>query len=307
MSKDRREFLRLSALLASGLMLPFYSCNSGAERQEQAADTTATAANSTTTAGEVIDRFGIQLWTVKEQMLQDPKETLRQLASYGYTQIEGFEGEKGLFWGMSNREFNSFIEELGMRLVASHAGVKENFEAKAAQAGEIGMQYLIDPYEGPQESLDDYKRMAERFNQLGQICKNNGLRFAYHNHDYTFQEVEGVIPQTILVEQTDPELVDFEMDIYWVVAAGADPQRFLREYPNRYRLGHVKDRMKDVPATETNASTVLGTGMIDYASILKTARQNGMEYFIVEQERFDNTTPLESSKRNAAYMRTLTI
>lgn len=303
MPNNRREFLRLSALLASGLVLPFYSCDSGSNRQaQQTGDTTATVG---TKSGKALEQFGIQLWTVKEDMAKDPRETLRQLASYGYKQIESFEGQQGIFWGMSNKEFKTFVEDLGMQLVASHTNVKENFEAKVAQAAEIGMKFMIDPYEGPQKSLDDFKRMAERFNQYGEICKKNGLRFAYHNHDYTFQEIEGTIPQNLLLEQTDKDLVDFELDMYWVAAAGGNIEQQLKEHSGRYRLGHVKDRRKGAASEDKEASTLLGTGSIDYASVLKTARENGMEYFIVEQERFDNTTPLESSKQNAAYMKSL--
>lgn len=308
MSKDRREFLRLSALLASGIMLPFYSCNSGDSREQQASDTTATSTSGTADAGEVIDTFGIQLWSVKEDMLKDPKGTLKQLASHGYKQIESFEGQKGIFWGMSNKEFKDYVESLGMTLVSTHANVKENLEKKAAQGAEVGMKYLIDPYEGAQASLDDYKRMAERFNQYGKVCQENGLRFAYHNHEYTFKEVDSVVPQLILLEQTDPELVDFELDMYWIVAAGLDAEQHLKQHSGRYKLGHVKDRKKGVGVDVREASTELGKGSINYASVLRTAKDNGMEYFIVEQELFENgNNPIESSKQNAEYMKNLKV
>jgi sugar phosphate isomerase/epimerase len=297
MASSRREFLRLSALVSTSLVLPFVACGPSASKEKKQ-----TVKQNENTAASGIASFGIQLWTVKEAMHENPQETLRQLASFGYKQIESFEGEKGMFWGMKPAEFKTFVEDLGMTLLASHCNVKENFEAKVEQAAEIGMEYLIDPYEGPQESLDDYRRMAERFNSLGELCKQHNLRFAYHNHDYTFKEVAGEMPQDILLKQTNPELVDFELDIYWVVTAGADPEKYFREYPNRFRLCHVKDRLTEVAAAETNASTVLGKGTIDYPRILATARENGMQHYLVEQERFEGMTPLESSKLNAAYM-----
>lgn len=297
MPNNRRDFVRLSLLAASGLLLPFTSCNPS-KKEEQNSESGVSAEEDF-----VFKNFGIQLWTVKDEMAKDPKEVLRQLASYGYTQIESFEGGKGMFWGMKNTEFRDYMEELGIVLLASHANVKENLEVKASQAAEIGMKYLIDPHEGPQKSLDDFKRMAERFNKYGQICKSNGIRFAYHNHDYSFRELEGQIPHKLLLENTDPELVDFEMDIYWVVTAGADPEEYLKNYPGRFRLGHVKDRIINAEATETNASTELGAGSINYAAIIKTAQANGMEYFIAEQERFDERTPLQSSEKNARYLK----
>ncbi|WP_224998434.1 sugar phosphate isomerase/epimerase [Cesiribacter sp. SM1] len=305
MSNNRREFLRLSAsLLASGLVLPFISCDSSTNNNQQAAADTTGTAGTTANNGAQID-FGIQLWTVKQDMAQDPKGTLQKLASYGYKQIESFEGDKGIFWGMTNKEFSDYLQSLGMTIISTHANVKENLEMKAQQAAEIGMKYVIDPYEGPQQSLDDFKRMAERFNEYGQICQKHGVKFAYHNHDYTFKEIEGVVPQTLLLEQTDPALVDFELDMYWVAAGGGNIEDSLKKHSGRYKLGHVKDRMKG--ATEGDASTVIGEGSIDYQPILKVAKNNGMEYFFVEQERFDNDSPMESSRKNAEAMKNFRI
>lgn len=294
-------------MLASGLVLPFIGCDSGSSSQQGAViDTTASTA-SAARAGAAIDTFGIQLWSVKQEMLQDPRGTLTKLASYGYKQIEGFEGEKGLFWGMTNKEFKALMDELNMSFIASHAAVEKDLDQKAQQASEIGMNYLIDPHEGGKATLDDYKRMAERFNKNGEICKKHGIKFAYHNHDYTFKEIDGVLPQNLLIEQTDKDLVDFELDLYWVVAAGNDPAQQLNQHKGRYKLVHVKDKLKNVATAEEEGSTILGQGSIDYPSILKTAKDNGVEYFIVEQEHFKNTTPMQSSEQNSAYMKNIRI
>lgn len=303
MNKNRRQFIKLSAVVAAGLSLPIYSCGTAGEGRRQEGNSA--AANGATAS--TLDTFGIQLYTLKDEMARDHKEVLRELSSFGYRQIESFEGEAGMFWGMKNTEFKNFADDLNLDLIASHCNFQENFEQKAAQAGEIGMKYLIAPWIGPQESIDAYKRMADRFNAAGEVCKRNGLRFAYHNHDYTFVEQEGQIPQRVLMDNTDPELVDFELDMYWVVVAGADPQEYLSTYSNRFKLGHVKDRRTDATAEETHASAVLGTGLIDYQPILATAREHGMEYFFVEQEEFKNTTPLESARKNAEYMKKLEI
>lgn len=300
MKNNRRQFLKLSALAATGLVLPMYSCGTGERAGGTAASTASEAASK-----EALDRFGIQLWTVKEEMAKNPKEVLSQLASYGYKQIESFEGQQGMFWGMSNTEFKDYVDSIGMSIISSHANVKENLDQKAEQAAAIGMQYLISPYEGAQESLDDWKRMAERFNRDGETCRKHGLRFAYHNHGYTFVDIEGETPQKVLLENTDPDLVDFEMDIYWVVTAGADPEEYLRQYPNRFRLGHLKDRKEDAAPDEREASTILGTGAIDYERILSIAKENGMEYYIYEQERFDKAPPLAASERSADYLKDL--
>ena len=197
------------------------------------------------------------------------------------------------------------MDELGMNFISSHCDISKDFERKAAEAAAIGMKYLICPYKGPQKSLDDFKRFADEFNEKGDICKKNGIRFAYHNHDYSFKLLEGQMPQDVMMNLTNKDTVDYEMDIYWVVAAGQDPEAWLKKYKDRFRLCHVKDRTKG--ATEAADTCTLGQGSIDYSKILKTARKNGMEYYIVEQEKYAGTTPLKASEDNAAYMKKLKI
>ncbi len=298
---DRRRFLRYSgAITAGALILPQWACNNAGTENSEATGTEATEPEKGS-----LENFGLQLYTLRGDFPQDPKGILAKVAEFGYTQVEGYEGDQGLFWGMTNTEFKERLDMLGLTMVASHCNINENFEEKAAQAAEIGVKYLIAPYVGPQATLDDYKKLADTFNEKGEICKQNGLRFAYHNHGYSFQETEGQIPQEVFMDNTDAGLVDFEMDIYWVVTGGADPIAYLEKYPNRWRLCHVKDRLKEAPAAEQDASTDLGTGSIDYPKILGVAEKMGMEYYIVEQERYDNSTPLESAKVDAEYMKTL--
>jgi sugar phosphate isomerase/epimerase len=247
--------------------------------------------------------FGLQLYTLRDEMPKDPKGVLQQVASFGYKQIESYEGQQGMFWGMSNTDFKKYMDDLGMKIVASHADINTNFEKKAADAAAIGMKYLICPWLGPQKTLDDYKKAADNFNKKGEICKSNGIRFAYHNHDYSFKKMDGQIPQEVMMNATDTSLVDFEMDIYWVAAAGEDIEAWLKKYKNRFRLCHVKDRNK-TPGTNNGQNSVnLGTGSINWPSVLKTAKENGMEYFIVEQEYYAGTTPLKAVEANAGYMK----
>ena len=222
MQNNRRDFLKMSAFAAAGMSLPF-------------------SGNSLFAANK-LPAFGLQLWTVKEDMLADPKGTLKKIASFGYKQIESFEGDKGIFWGMGNKDFKKYMDDLGMTIISSHCNIQSDFERKAAEAAAIGMKYLICPSKGPQPNIDAFKKFADEFNKCGKITKANGLRFAYHNHDYPFKAVNGQIPQDVMMDNTDKDLVDFEMDIYWVVAAGADPLAYFKKYPNRFRLCHVKDQ-----------------------------------------------------------------
>ena len=281
----RRRFLKMSAAFAGLSQLSLLSCSSDA-------------------AAQGAYPFGIQLYSLRDDMPADPDAVLQQLAQFGYQQIQSYEGPAGMFWGRSPADFGRFVRgELGMDLVASHCSIEENFERKANDAAEAGMQHLICPLIGPQDSLDEYRRYADRFNRCGEICRDVGLRFAYHNHHYTFFALDGTIPHDVLMQNTDPELVDFELDIFWLVAAGQDPLVWLRKYPGRFAFSHVKDRLPNMPADSFSASTTLGQGTIDYPSILPVAYEQGMRYFMVEQESYAGTTPLESARDNAVYMR----
>jgi sugar phosphate isomerase/epimerase len=285
--QNRRSFLKATGTLASGLLIG---------RSAFSMDDFATNGS--------IKKFGLQLYSLRNDMPNNPKGVLKQVASFGYKQIESYEGKQGMFWGMTNKEFKKYMDELGMTIVSSHCNINSDFETKAAQAGEIGMKYLICPsLGGANKSIDDFKRAAEKFNACGDICKKNGLKFAYHNHGYSFEQMEGQLPQDILMQNTNKDTVDFEMDIYWVVTAGADPIAWLDKYPGRWKLCHVKDRKKGADAKEHDASVDLGTGSIDFKKILKASASKGMEYFIVEQERYDNSTPLKSAAADAAYMK----
>ncbi len=285
MRNDRRNFLRQSALLAGGTMLM-----PGQMLPEIAGKPS-------------LEKFGIQLYTLREDIPKDPKGIIKKLASFGYQQIEGFEGQQGMFWNMSPKDFKMFLNDLGLTMISSHCNIRDNFEEKAAQAAEVGMAYLICPYIGPQKSMDEWKKVTDLFNDCGRICKKEGIGFAYHNHEYTFKSFSGMIPHNFIMENTDPDLVDHQMDIYWVVTGGADPVDFLTRYPNRFRLCHVKDRIKG--ATDRDASCDLGTGSIDYPKILKIAADQGMQYYILEQERYDNSTPLKSAEHGAKYLKKL--
>ncbi len=303
MQNKRRAFLQNAGLLAAGsILMPQWACQSGAK---EAAATSTTAPAVTAAVKPSLDKFGIQLYTLRDVIPADPKGTLKELARFGFQQIEGYDGPQGLFWDMPHTEFKKYLDGLGLNMVSAHANINENFEEKAAQAAEIGMKYLICPYIGPQTSVDNWKKVTDKFNACGEICRKNGIRFAYHNHAYSFKAFSGMIPHDFIMDNTDPELVDHEMDIYWVVTGGADPEAYLKKYSNRFKLCHVKDRMKDAADDVREATCTLGTGKIDFPKILKTAKENGMEYFIMEQERYDNTTPMACAKDGADYLKKL--
>ncbi|HYM93183.1 MAG TPA: sugar phosphate isomerase/epimerase [Chitinophagaceae bacterium] len=289
MNYKRRDFLKLTGGLAiAGLASEsLVSSFSGDERKK-------------------LKEFGLQLYTLRDDLIKgNPRDILKQVANAGYNFIESYEGPKGIFWGMPYTDFKKYMDDLGIKIISSHCDINKNFQEKADEAAAIGMKYLLCPSIDAQKSADDYKKFAEKFNECGAICKKAGIRFGYHNHDHDFKIVDGQVAQDIYMENTDPNLVDFEMDIYWVVTAKQDPEAWMKKYSHRFRLCHIKDRAKG--ATEREAFCDLGTGGIDFPKILKTAKQNGMEYYIVEQEGYPNTTPLKAMAVDAEYMKKLKI
>jgi sugar phosphate isomerase/epimerase len=298
MTYNRRKFIQLSSGAAAALALTGIGCNSTPK-------TAGSGSGSGTGRINMARAFGIQLYTLRDDMPKDPKGVLKQLSGFGYNLVESYEGPMGMFWGMSNQEFRNYLDSINLTIVSSHCDYKKDLQKKAADAAAIGMKYLVCPWLGPQKSLDDFKRYADEFNKAGEVCKKEGIRFAYHNHDYTFKELEGQLPQDVLMNSTDSALVDFEMDYYWVVVAGHSPEEWMKKYPNRFRLCHIKDRKKNAPETEKFASCNLGDGSIDFTSIVKAGKANGMQYNLVEQELYDGTTPLKSSEANAKYMNKL--
>jgi sugar phosphate isomerase/epimerase len=278
--------------------------------------------------GPAIKEFGIQLWTLKEDMAKDPKATLKAVAEAGYKQIESFTGEKGIFWGMKAEEFKKYITDLGLNMISSHidpsftqkiSAPNDDFQKLVNEAAKVGVKYLINPFPGEFKTSEEWKKTAEGLNMQGVICKSAGLTMGYHNHHFEFlPTADGMIPEQYLLDNTDKDLVKFELDLYWVVKAGQDPIKWLNANKGRIHLVHVKDlhkkeRLQEIEMSEkpeegafwpAGASTTLGNGQINFPEVLKVANETGVKYFIVEQERFDNSTHLLDIKKDAQYMKT---
>ena len=239
-------------------------------------------------------QVGLQLYTVRELLEKDLKGTLQKIAAIGYKNMESAAGSKGHYYGMKPVEFTKMLGDMGMKLRSSHVMVGANgnkmpFETLqndtqklVDMAAESGQEFLTCAYLMPNErtSLDDYKRYVELFNKAGEACKKAGLQFAYHNHDFEFEKMDGQVPMDVLLAGVDKDLMKMELDLYWAVKSGNDPVAFFKKNPGRVAMWHVKDMDK----TEKKFFTEVGNGSIDFKPIFAQAKLSGMKYFFVEQD-----------------------
>jgi sugar phosphate isomerase/epimerase len=318
MKNSRRDFIKkygIAAVSGPIILQALASCKAKTEQ------------TTTKIAGKApsIEKFGLQLWTVKEDMAKDTRATLKAISDAGYTQIESFAGDQGIFWGMKPSEFKTYIGDLGMQMISSHINpdfttkkeTEDDFKKLVDDCASVGLSYVLNPFPGEIKTADEWKKITEGLNRQGEITKAAGLKMGYHNHHIEFLPTnDGSIPEEIMLKGTDADLVSFELDLYWVVKAGQDPEKWLKDYANRFKLVHIKDlykvdRLKEIESTEKNedpfwplgASTTLGNGRIDFGKVLKTAKDQGVDFYIVEQERFDKSSPLQDIKTNAEYMK----
>lgn len=247
--------------------------------------------------------IGLQLYTVRDKIQQNVKSTLEKVAQIGYNSVEaaGYNVNDSSFYGMPLKEFTSLLNSLGLTLNGSHTV----FELDAADkvigdAAAAGAKYIVYPYLADQfrSDLDGWKMSAEKFNKMGEIAKKNGIQFGYHNHNFEFVETDGQIPYDLLVSQTDPSLVTFEMDLYWVNRGGQNPIDYFKKYPGRFQLWHVKDMVK----TDDMFFAPVGTGRIDFQAIFAEKETSGMKYFFVEQDSFKDMDPFESIEISYKYL-----
>ncbi|MFI5245017.1 MAG: sugar phosphate isomerase/epimerase family protein [Gemmatimonadales bacterium] len=227
-----------------------------------------------------LDAVGLQLYTVRSRMSQDVEGTLAKVAEIGYREVE--------FAGYYNHEpaaLRATLDRLKLTSPSCHIGldnVETGFDATAAAAKTIGHKWLVVASVPGRffQSVTSLKELAQRFNAVGKRAKDAGLRFGYHNHNVEFKAVEGTIPLELLLAETDPALVDFEMDVYWVTKGGGDPFALVDKFPGRFHLLHAKDA-SGPPAQEMRD---VGSGVIEWKKLLGERRKAGIEHVFVERD-----------------------
>jgi len=256
---ERREFLTTTGAIALGAVLP-PACR--------------------TAHGARLEKIGIQLYTVRDQMKADFEGTLARIAQIGYKEVE-FAG----YFDRSPADVRAILERNGLSAPATHM-MAPNVDAwkKALETAKaVGHEYVVAPWipEEKRMTLDGWKRVAEDFNRVGQLAKDTGIQFAYHNHDFEFPKMEGQVPYDVLLQSTDAKLVQLEIDLYWITKGGQDPLAYFARWPGRVPLVHVKDSM----GGPEHKMVDVGAGKIDWKRIFAKRDQAGIKHFFVEHDQ----------------------
>ena len=247
-----------------------------------------------------LSRIGVQLYTVRRELEKDFEGTLRKVAALGYGEVE-FAG----YFGHRPAEVKTILKRLRLDAPAAHVQLSElrgDLRPSIEAAHVIGHKYLLLAWMAPEErgTLDQYRRLADLCNEAGARLKREGLRFAYHNHDFEFAPLEGKVPYDLLLERTDPDAVKLEMDLYWTVKGGAQPVEYFERHPGRFHLLHVKD----MDPTPRRFFADVGRGVIDFKSIFARSGQAGVRHYFVENDE-PAGSPFESLRVSFDYLRRL--
>jgi sugar phosphate isomerase/epimerase len=246
--------------------------------------------------GGALRRIGLQLYTVRDQLKSDFEGTLRKVALLGYREVEFVDNR-----GPDVRSTSELLRRLGLTAPSLHIdynGLSSNSGTSFDTARVLGAGFVVCPWLNPSErkTVDDWKRICDNLNAIGERAARSGLTFAYHNHDFEFDNLaDGVRPFDLLFSRTDERFVKFELDVYWARKGNVDPATFLKAHPSRFRLVHLKDMAKDGSTTE------LGNGTIDFAEIIDASLQSGVRHFFVEQDY--SPDPMRSIAASIAYLR----
>ena len=255
--------------------------------------------------------IGLQLYTLRNELAKDVPGTLRQVAEIGYKEVEIYD-----FFHKDSAALRQLLRDYGLSAPSGHyqvGQIKSSWDEQIEYGHAIGLKYMVNAIIWPAErkSLDDYKQLADLFNKAGEQCKKAGIQFAYHNHNFEFKTYDGVVAYDELLRLTDPALVQFEMDCFWVTRAGQDPVAYFEKHPGRFSLLHIKDLNKGYPAIVEDAFqpgpfAPVGQGTIDWKRIFAAAPKGGMKHFFVEQDECD-LPPLESIKISYDYLKNLKV
>ena len=293
---NRRKFFQIAAAGSAGMLLM-----GGFGCKPKAAPTAATTA--------AVDRksfgVGLQLYTVRDAMAADALGSLKKLSDLGYKNLELAGYADGKFYNFTPAEFRKIVSDLGMEVVSSHTNVEaagitmETAKLMADSHAQLGVKYCVQPWiEEKDRNIEAYKKSIGDWNEVGKVMKGVGIQFGYHNHNFEFKPIDGIVPYyDIFLPEMDPEYITMELDLFWASKAGQDPVAMFQKYPGRFQLLHFKDmRTVQEPFYDVikDDITTVGSGVIDFKKILAAKETSGMKYLFVEDDNQGNGQTFES-------------
>ncbi len=284
---------KFSTLLLAVALLYATACNNASQNTDNADQENATPAAAF---------GGLALYTLRDTLAKAPREVLKAVADIGYKYIEAAGYADGKFYGMEPVEFKNYLAEVGLEPISSHHGdvTLDNADKMIADVKAAGFKYFVipvppmghfkfDPETKTLGMTGDIEEVMSIINTIAQKCTAAGLKCLYHNHNFEFEKnAQGVIPMDYFIEHSDPANLNFQMDLYWVTKAGADPIAYFNKAPGRFKAWHIKDM------DAQGRFAPVGTGSIDFARILAQKELSGMEFYLVEQDMTFDQTPMEA-------------
>tara|TARA_R110002051_G_scaffold137469_1_gene209967 strand:+ start:3350 stop:4243 length:894 start_codon:yes stop_codon:yes gene_type:complete len=258
-------------------------------------------------------KMGLQLFTIRDAMKRDPIGSLKTVAELGYQDLElyGYDVDQGSYYGYKASDFKQILDDLQLTASSGHYSFSDYFEKPLDQLNRytdkciegalaLDKRYITWPWLHPDyRTLENFKVLSEKLNIIGEQVTNAGLEFAYHNHDFEFEDHGGATGYEIILGETDPNLVKLQMDIYWVMhSSKLSPAELIAKQPKRYVMWHIKDMDK-----VTRDYTELGNGSIDYIKLLSTIPKDGLEYYYLEQGGNFAKNSMQSITDSAAYFK----
>ena len=224
--------------------------------------------------------IGLQLYTVRDLLEKDFEGTIERVAQIGYKNLE-FAG----YYNHTPEQVRALLDRLQLVSTSSHIGsqlIRQDAAAQIRAAKTIGQDYITIPsYNFGREGAAGWRKGVAEFNQWGAMCRDAGIKLAYHNHAAEFAPLEGTTGYDILLREVDPKLVDFELDLYWARYADQDPLTLFAKYPGRFAMWHVKDMML---TGTTKGMAPVGKGTLDFKTIFAHAGESGLKHFFVEHD-----------------------
>jgi sugar phosphate isomerase/epimerase len=291
---NRREALRRMGGWAAGAagVGAAAGCTGDAASDESGAGAPSAEVSATGISGAALEPLGVQLYTVRSEMENGVEQTLERVAAIGYQEVE-FAG----YFDHSPTEIRAMLTRTGLRSPAAHIGSTFEGDAWARildETNEAGHEYVVVPSipQAMRADLDAWRRTAGAMTGAGERARAAGLQFAYHNHDFEFVEMDGRVAFDVFCEESDPDLVQIELDLYWIIHGGGDPVAFFERWPGRVPMVHLKGRSAGGNMVD------VGAGVVDWAELLQHIELAGMRHFFVEHDRPDGAfRSIEASHR----------